>query len=786
MQSRINYWCQWQSAKKDAVAHGIKCLVEALEQNVVEAESAEESFKTAYCRWVANRLIDSRVELRQFSALSHETKIQDFRKLDEDLAALSIDYIRAKLGDSIPSFDGRNSSVGYNVLSRELQKKMRHKPVRKLVEEIGDVLTTLTPCLLMSPLSVSQYLSTDNKLFDLVVFDEASQITVWDAIGAIARGKNVIVVGDPKQMPPTNFFDRAAANDDAEDETGTEDLESILDEALAAGGKLHRLTGHYRSRHESLIAFSNHRYYDGQLITYPCADTKDTAVNFVKVKGAYLRGKGRTNPVEAKAVVSEIIRRLKDPVLSKLTIGVVTFNSEQKKLIEDLLDEERKTNSDLEEFFEGANADEQVVVKNLETVQGHERDVILLSIGYGPDTLEAKTMPMNFGPLNRKGGERRLNVAITRAKSEMTVFCSFDPGMIDLTRTSSLAVRDLKHYLEFAQRGPIALAEAIQSIGGETSYDSDFEKAVAQGLRKLGWQVQTQIGVSKFRIDLGIVHPDHPGKYLAGIECDGAAYHSSPSAKDRDKVRHSILENLGWNLLRIWSTDYFIDPARVLAKTHEQLQMALKLDRDKKPSPIESNDNKEDDFIEEYDSTDHTEEQEDEANKSLANVEVVVIHPELSPQNFYDKSYVPVLRKFGCDLIDTLGPITFKHMCDKIARAHGFQRTGPQIKSILWAALKKNRAWLKTSDGHTTFWPESITPQDIYPYRGLSFMGQVRSWNDVPYSEKLELAMQIASAGNTGDLASLMATKIGLGRLHATTRAELQSLIQEALKSEAA
>lgn len=587
MQPRINTWCRWQAACREAEKNGLKGLIQALESQLVEPPETLDAFKTAYCLWLAPILQDQRPELKTFSALEHEDKIQAFRELDSKLSKISVDYIRAKLSGNIPNPQDKSRSPGYSVLQKEIQKRMRHKPVRQLVNEIGDVLTTLTPCLLMSPLSIAQFLDANNNLFDLVVFDEASQITVWDAIGAIARGKNVIVVGDPKQMPPTNFFDRAASNDDGtDDDSGfDEDLESILDEALASSVKLHRLTGHYRSRHESLIAFSNHRYYKGDLVTYPSSETKQSAVSLVKCDGLYQRGKGRTNPDEAKAIVREIIRRLSDPELSKLSIGVVTLNSEQQRLIDDLLDSERRSNPEFEKFF-GDSVEEPIFIKNLETVQGDQRDVILISIGYGPDTPGAKTMSMNFGPLNRKGGERRLNVAITRATSEVIIFTSFDPSMIDLTRTSAQAVRDLKHYLEFAERGPAALGEAIMYVGGSDSYESDLEEAIAEALRRHGWIIHTQIGVSKFRIDLGIVHPDFPGKYLAGIECDGATYHSSPSAKDRDKVRHSILKNLGWELIRIWSTDFWNDPQNTIVQTHQRLISLLEEDRKRKKEEL--------------------------------------------------------------------------------------------------------------------------------------------------------------------------------------------------------
>jgi very-short-patch-repair endonuclease len=278
--------------------------------------------------------------------------------------------------------------------------------------------------------------------------------------------------------------------------------------------------------------------------------------------------------LEAEAIVAETLKRLKDPdfIKSGHTLAIITLNSKQQKLIEDLLDAARRNHPEIEPHF-NEELSEPVVVKNLETVQGDERDVILLGICYGPTELGAGTMSMNFGPLNRDGGERRLNVALTRSKHEMMVFTSFDPSLIDLNRTSARAVRDLKHFLEFVERGPRALAEAVQgSVGG---YDSPFEEAVAGRLREKGWQVVPQVGVSRFRIDLGIVDPDSPGDFLVGVECDGATYHRSATARDRDKVRAAVLEGLGWNLLRVWSTDWFVDQEREIERLHAKLESIL-------------------------------------------------------------------------------------------------------------------------------------------------------------------------------------------------------------------
>lgn len=781
LQPKINDWCRWRAAYEDARSNGLESLAIALENKTVEADKSLDAFKTAYCCWLAPILQDERTELRTFSSLQHEDKINSFRELDKSLADLSIDYIRAKLSGDIPSPQDPRRPEGYGILQRELQKKMRHKPVRQLVNEMGGVLTSLTPCLLMSPLSIAQFLDADSSMFDLVVFDEASQITVWDAIGAIARGKNVIVVGDPKQMPPTSFFDRAASNDDGMNTDGQneDDLESILDEALAASVKLHRLTGHYRSRHESLIAFSNHRYYKGELVTYPSCETKQSAVSLVQCAGVYQRGKGRTNPDEAKAVVREIVRRLNDPELSQYSIGVVTLNSEQQRLIDDLLDHERRQNPDLEAFFVD-DIEEPVFVKNLETVQGDQRDVILLSIGYGPDAPGAATMSMNFGPLNRKGGERRLNVAITRATSEVVIFASFDPSMIDLTRTSAQAVRDLKHYMEFAERGPSALGEAILSVGGLDQYDSDLEEAIAEAIRKYGWTVHTQIGVSKFRVDLGVVHPDHPGAYLAGIECDGATYHSSPSARDRDRVRQAILENLGWKLIRIWSTDYWNNPQKAIEQTHEKLAKLLEEDRkceEEKTHLLEAHIDAP--VTVEEDSPALVEEKTEMQVKSVDTISLPnEVKSLLSANHFYEDQYLPVIEAVCKWYIDNTGPITFKYLSTKLARDHHFMRTGSQIKKQVWKAISKKRSNNKTPDEQTVFWPKNFEVVEFCAYQGTS-KDPDRSWSDVPYPEKLGLAIEV-NKGSYEDPLDQMASMIGLERLRNATKEELESLLNAA------
>ena len=563
-------WCAWVRRRSEALDLQLGSLVEAIENGSVPADQVEDVFEAAYCSWWSAAVIGEDEVLRTFSSPEHEAAIQNFRRLDGQFNDLTAKYIAARLAGEIPDQETTKKASSWGVLAHELQKKMRHKPVREIMETIPDVITTLAPCLMMSPLSIAQFLSAQVH-FDVVIFDEASQITVWDAVGSLARGKQVIVAGDPKQMPPTNFFGRSDDDPDG-DIDGEGDLESILDELIGASIPQRVLNLHYRSRRESLIAFSNSRYYDSSLITFPAPVHPDNGVSLVKPEGFYARGKARHNQGEAKAIVAEIVRRLtsNNPAVRKQSIGVVTFNTEQQSLIEDLLDKARSDDPGIEWAF-SEDEFEPVFVKNLETVQGDERDVILFSITYGPD--EAGHVTMNFGPLNRTGGERRLNVAMTRARSEMVVFSTMPPERIDLARTQARAVADLKHFLEYAERGAAALGAAVHGSMGD--FESPFEIAVARALQQKGWTVHPQIGVSAYRIDMGIVHPEKPGLYLAGIECDGAMYHSSAYARERDKIRQGVLEGLGWTLFRIWSTDWWTNRDKALAEVHSKLERHL-------------------------------------------------------------------------------------------------------------------------------------------------------------------------------------------------------------------
>ena len=821
---RLQAWCAWRRTCAEASSLGLAPLVRAVEDGVLVPSDARRSFETNYCRWWLNAVVDNEPVIRDFVSAEHEKRIRDFRELVERFTTLTRDWLRARLCAELPDPESVERASEWGTLRHEINKKSRHLPLRELISRTPTALTKLTPCLLMSPLSIAQYLPPDASAFDLVVFDEASQIPVWDAIGAIARGKQVVMVGDPKQLPPTSFFDRVGAETDLEeDDEG--DLESILDECIGANLPVRNLNWHYRSRHESLIAFSNQRYYDSKLITFPSPVTDDRAVSLHPVPGIYEKGASRTNPVEARALVADLVARLSSPGFreSRLTIGVVTFNAEQQRLIEDLLDEARRQDPSLEAHFDEAEL-EPVFVKNLESVQGDERDIMYFSITYGPD--RAGLLSMNFGPLNRQGGERRLNVAITRARQELRVFASLHPEQMDLARTNAMGVRDLKQFLEFAARGPRALVEAPQ--GSRGGYDSPFEQAVATKLADRGWNLHTQIGASQFRIDLGVVDPDAPGHYLAGIECDGATYHRSATARDRDKLREQVLRGLGWDILRIWSTDWWIDPAHVVSHIDSRLRDLLDLARVRRTEEAERIKAAQEAREEAARlATEAVLEQAREAaeRQTAATVADPAVAPGASPsagetprtptveavyakpaptephdsspqasnvyveadpseavdqvdaEQFFAESYTPTLTRMITHVVNHDGPILDGALARRIARAHGWLRTGSRIRQrVTQVAIQDHRS--SNEDVGTFFWPNDRDAATGMLFRRPADEDNVRPVDEICIQELTSLAREVEASGKYGEEALYaMARILGLQQLRAANRSRLEKVL---------
>lgn len=537
---------------------------------------ASEHLATAFHMTWLEQLLDiaykERRSLAWFDGESHHLTVRKFRELD----SLTLRHNRARLAlkhwSQIPrdSRDLRDPNrVPMAVVRREIEKKSRHKPLRQLMLLAGPAIQTIKPVFMMGPLSIANFLAPESVKFDLIIFDEASQVKPVDAFGALLRGNQAVVVGDSKQLPPSSFFESAMSSDSLEEESATGDLESILGLFVSNGAPERMLRWHYRSRHESLIAVSNRAFYDNRLVIFPSPDAKreelGLRLNHLP-DTTYDRGHSRVNIEEARAVAQAVMVHAETH--PELTLGVAAFSISQMQAIVDQLEVLRRHYPAYETFF-AAHPHEPFFIKNLENVQGDERDVIFISIGYGRSA--EGQIAMDFGPLNRDGGERRLNVLITRARRRCEVFTNLTADDINLERTKSRGARALKTFLSYARSGHMD----VPGVSGKEP-DSPFEEAVLHHLTNAGYAVHPQVGSAGYFIDLAVVDPARPGRYLLGIECDGATYHSARSARDRDRLRQQILEGLGWRIHRIWSTDWFRNPQREAQRVIEAIEQARK------------------------------------------------------------------------------------------------------------------------------------------------------------------------------------------------------------------
>ncbi len=570
---KVENWVRFYTLLKQLEERDLLSFVDcAIENNVSKDQIADSYQRLFFKQWINHDIYEKPV-IAGFTRISQDKIVEQFAQKDRLQFEISKAQIKAELSAKRPSLDMMAGGSAVSILLREGEKKRKQKSIRKLLEETGDLVQLIKPCFLMSPLSVSTFLSENSITFDTVVFDEASQIFPQDAIGAIYRAKQLIVVGDSKQMPPSNFFSSSVDIDDNDEETGdVTDFESILDLCSTTLPQL-RLRWHYRSKFEQLITFSNRNFYDNSLVTFPSSttDRNGVGVDYYHVDGLFDR-KSHTNRKEAEYIVDLIYKNI--DTYPNRSLGVVAFSVAQQDLIDRLLSKRRQADSSKEWFFKrDDDKKEPFFIKNLETVQGDERDTIIFSVAYGMD--EQGRLLHNFGPLNRVGGERRLNVAVTRAKDNVQLVSSMHCTDIDLSRTSAEGARLLREYLDYAENGDIALERTI-SVNPFEQFDSEFEMDVCDFLREHGFTVDMQVGCSGFRIDIGLKKPDS-SDYVLAIECDGATYHSSKNARDRDRLRQEILERMGWRFYRIWSTDWFrnttVEKERLLKAATEAIHL---------------------------------------------------------------------------------------------------------------------------------------------------------------------------------------------------------------------
>ena len=672
---QLSKWVSYRERADRARAAGLAPLVQRLQDGRLTPVDAIPSFQMAYYEALLSDLVRQDPELGRFDGSLHSVRTREFAKLDlERIDAARLQVVRAH-HSRIPAQVGMGP-VG--ILRAEIARRRNHMPIRQLVQKAGPAIQALKPVLMMSPLSVAQFLTPGRMTFDLLVMDEASQIQPVDALGAIARCRQVVVVGDERQLPPTRFFSKVTSGeaDDDEDGASVADIESILGLFTARGLPQRMLRWHYRSRHQSLIAVSNRQFYESKLFIVPSPYTREAGMglSFRHVPdGVFDSGGTGTNVVEAKMVAQEIIRHAKTSPGHSL--GVATFSSRQRTAIQDEVELLRRLNPDTEEFFH-AHPGEPFFIKNLENVQGDERDVIMISVGYGRNA--NGTFSMRFGPLGADGGERRLNVLISRAKRRCEVFASITDEDIDLERVKGRGVFSLKLFLHYARTGRLDIAHRS---GREQ--DSVLEEQIGRALQERGYQVHPQVGIAGFFIDLAIADPDHPGRYLLGIECDGAAYHSSRSARDRDRLRQAVLEDHGWIIHRVWGSDWFQRPREQLERIATAIDAARAelAEREKagnlggRAVPIN---------IVTFERTDVV---EGDAEGTEGSGPQVSLYREALPQVPLGQEMHEVSSGLMADLVEQVvaveGPVHIDEVVVRLRTAWGLQRAGGRIQAAV-------------------------------------------------------------------------------------------------------
>lgn len=671
---RIHEWTQFCDIEREVARADVGAILQEVQNGELKPEDASEAFRVRFLRLWLDAIYELIPAIWQFGSDNHERLIGRFRDLDQRSVVSASSRIRAdQLGRQDRPRIGTGDAPGSSELGtllREVNKKRRHLPLRKLFALIPTVLPRLKPCMMMSPLAVSTFLESPDLRFDLVIFDEASQVRPHDAICAVYRARQLIVAGDQKQLPPTSFFDRVLEDegdsaDDADGLGALEDFESILDVCCTLGLPRRRLRWHYRSRREGLIAFANHHIYSNELVTFPSVHdvAGNPAIDFEFVPdGRWKSGRsGGFNAIEARRTAELVLDHFRNQ--PEQSLGVIAFSQRQQMRILDELEQLRQANPDLEQFFH-EDQEEPFFVKNLENVQGDERDVVFLGIGYGAD--DTGRLAMRFGPLNRLGGERRLNVAVTRARHHMTVVSSMRAQEIDLSRTGAVGARLLRAYLDYAERGIEALRGTITGVN-DRCFDSPFEQDVYEELTRRGLTMHTQIGCSGFRVDLAVVDPQEPGRYLLGLECDGATYHSSATARDRDRLRQDVLEGLGWRICRVWSTDWLKDREGQVRRVLEALEKSRRDGPARRQMPQVLQ------------------------NRPIQAVATPVTGPSTAALNFdsIDDVSESTLRDIVCNTLREFGATEPVELTQTVCRRLGFKRTGRLIQTRIEECVEK-------------------------------------------------------------------------------------------------
>ncbi|MBW8686117.1 DUF3320 domain-containing protein [Chitinophaga rhizophila] len=752
----IHHAISWNNLEDTAKSEGLQTLTDAVAYWPDAVTALKAALQKTWYEYLWEQALLTHASIRKFERASHEAAVKQFVKLD----TLNLQYNRARAAlkhyEGIPPLEAGGQ---VNVLRTEFNKKARHMPIRKLMQAAGLAIQAIKPVFMMSPLSIANFLPPGSLQFDLVIFDEASQVRPVDAIGALLRGKQLVVVGDSKQLPPSSFFDSLLKEVD-DDENVTADMPSILGMCDAQGAPQRMLRWHYRSRHESLITMSNHEFYENKLVIFPSPGaTHQMGLVYHHLKDAtYDRGKTRTNLQEADAITTAVINHARNH--PDMSLGVVAFSTAQMQAIQQSLETVRKKMPDVEAFFK-AHPHEPFFVKNLENVQGDERDVIFISIGYGR-TPEG-TVSLSFGPLNNEGGEKRLNVLITRAKQRCEVFTNLTADDIDLNKTGSEGVRALRNFLYFAQHGSMQ-----QAYTDGLPVSIPFETLVADQLTAAGYNVKKQIGSKGFYIDLAVTDPMHPAKYIIGIMCDGAAYHSARSAKDRDRLRQQVLENMGWNIYTVWSTDWFRHPVRELKRLIAAIEAAKEKPEDMQEEILP---------VQDYTMI----REEDEEGTDIPLYEMAVLPEEIALKDLHQHP-ADKLRSWLEMIVKVESPVHVEEATRRMLDAAEVSRVGNRIREVLKQAITD-------AVGNDT-----IVVKDEFLWDAEMQQPIVRSRANLPSASRkmtyiapeeltvvIEKVVRDAVAITTVAAIPVIAKTLGFARVTEDLRTDLQEAVKSAL-----
>ena len=698
--TRLDQWLAYVQIRTEIERLGAGIFSQKTENGEIRPEELKAAALRSLMYYGVIEALEREKELTAFNHHNFEYLLAEYRQELKLVTEMTRLELIEKLTANIPQpFGDINAGSELGVLKKAIKNSGRGLSLRRLFDMTPNVLRRLAPCMLMSPISIAQYIDPSFPKFDLVIFDEASQVNTHEAVGAIARGSQLIVVGDPNQLPPTSFFKGNFDEEDIEFEEADQD--SVLDECQAILFPELHLKWHYRSKHESLIAFSNSQYYENKLYTFPSYNDLESKVSLVQVEGFYDRSGTKQNEAEAEAVIAEIRRRLLDERLRRQSLGVVTFSSVQQKLIQVKLDELFAAHPELEEYA-GASG-EEIFVKNLENVQGDERDVILFSVGYGPD--QKGKVTMNFGPLNQSEGWKRLNVVVSRSREEMIVYAVLKPEQIDLSRTDSLGVAGLKRFLEFA-RNKNTLTVDAQTVRLKKD---ELIDTIAAELENAGFSVVKQVGHSNYRIDIGVVDKDRPQEFMAAIVLDGYQYYETPTVRDRTIVQPTMLGRLKWKVIPVWTLDWFKNKAAVLEMILGRLaEIAAEREQEKaaaaearsivSAAPVKADAAafSKESFAIEY---------EPAPAKEQIYYEAYPLAPEQYPKEaFYTGAATGLMVRLMSDIIEWEAPIVEDDLFRRILSVWGISQLGAKLTEVLKQAAAQTGAFYLLDDEQNTYW----------------------------------------------------------------------------------